>query len=73
MLYGSAFDRGIPGEDNSYGMGVLDVWAAYVYQPSPGNPRRPMSVTAYSDYTTPNSVELTWLDSKPNDWRSTPG
>lgn len=62
MLYGSALDLGAPGEDNDYGMGVLDVWAAYQYQPAPEDPRRPLSVNAYSDYSTPNSVSITWTD-----------
>ncbi|MBN8583645.1 MAG: S8 family serine peptidase [Ignavibacteria bacterium] len=30
-LYWTALDLGIPGEDNAYGMGVIDVWAAYQY------------------------------------------
>ncbi|MEZ5083324.1 MAG: S8 family serine peptidase [Bacteroidales bacterium] len=62
MLYGSAIDLGIPGEDNDYGMGVLDIWAAYQYQPIPENPRRPMSVNAYSDYSTPGFVAVSWTD-----------
>ncbi len=62
MLYGSALDLGDPGEDNDYGMGVLDVWAAYQYQPSPEDPRRPLSVIDYSDYTTPNTVSISWTD-----------
>ncbi|MCB2222046.1 MAG: S8 family peptidase [Bacteroidetes bacterium] len=62
MLYGSARDMGIPGEDNDYGMGLLDVWAAYNYQPSPLDPRRPVGVNAMSDYTTQTSVSLSWSD-----------
>lgn len=30
-LYWTAHDLGTPGEDNAYGMGVIDVWAAYQY------------------------------------------
>lgn len=30
-LYWTAQDLGTPGEDNSFGMGVIDVWAAYQY------------------------------------------
>jgi subtilisin family serine protease len=30
-LYWTAQDLGTPGEDNAYGMGVIDVWAAYQY------------------------------------------
>ena len=33
-LYWTAQDLGTPGEDNSYGMGVIDVWAAYQYMKS---------------------------------------
>ena len=62
MLYGSALDLGDPGEDNDYGMGVLDVWAAYQYQPIPEDPRRPLSINAFSDYSMPNSVLITWTD-----------
>jgi subtilisin family serine protease len=62
MLYGSAVDKGDPGEDNDYGMGVLDVWAAYLYHPDQDDPRRPLNVSTYSDYTTPYSVNLTWIN-----------
>lgn len=62
MLYGSAVDKGAPGEDNDYGMGVLDVWAAYFYHPDKDDPRRPLSASGYSDYTTPGSVNLNWSD-----------
>lgn len=30
-LYWTAIDHGSPGEDNTYGMGVIDCWAAYKY------------------------------------------
>ncbi|MCX7878935.1 MAG: S8 family serine peptidase, partial [Ignavibacteria bacterium] len=30
-LYWTAIDHGSPGEDNTYGMGVIDCWAAYRY------------------------------------------
>jgi len=33
-LYWTALDHGVPGEDNAYGMGVIDVWAAYQYMKS---------------------------------------
>jgi subtilisin family serine protease len=62
MLYGAAKDLGEPGEDNDFGMGVIDVYAAYLYKVSPGDPRRPVSMTTYSDYTTPTSVDISWID-----------
>jgi subtilisin family serine protease len=30
-LYWTAQDLGVPGEDNTFGVGVIDVWAAYQY------------------------------------------
>jgi len=36
-LYFSALDLGKPGEDNSYGMGLIDVYAAYLYLIDKGN------------------------------------
>lgn len=36
-LYFSAIDLGQPGEDNSYGMGLIDVYAAYNYLVAQGN------------------------------------
>lgn len=36
-LYYSAIDLGIPGEDNDYGMGMIDVYAAYQYLINQGN------------------------------------
>ncbi len=62
MLYASARDLGVPGEDNVYGMGVIDVYAAYLDKVSPQDPRAPDSVIVYSDYLTPTSVELSWTD-----------
>ncbi len=36
-LYYSAIDLGDPGEDNTYGMGLIDVYAAYQYLVNQGN------------------------------------
>ena len=50
------------GEDHTYGKGVIDVYAAYeylMYGPAPNGPR---NLVAYSDYSTPNSMTLTWQD-----------
>jgi subtilisin family serine protease len=44
-LYYSAIDLGIPGEDNDYGMGIIDVYAAYQYLINQGN----TPVTPYSN------------------------
>ncbi len=62
MLYETARDLGEPGEDNSYGMGIIDVYQAYIENAVPGNPRPPDHVAAYSDYQTPASALLTWSD-----------
>ena len=56
-LYQTARDLGTPGEDNTYGMGIIDVWAAFM---SLGVPERPANLTAYSDYTMSDAMELSW-------------
>jgi subtilisin family serine protease len=48
-----------PGEDNVYGMGVIDVYEAFL---SLGAPETPLSFKAYSDYRTPHAMHLTWED-----------
>ncbi len=60
MLYDSAIDMGVPGEDNAYGMGLIDVYAAYKMHAGDMNPKAPQNVSAFSDYTTPTSVSLSW-------------
>ena len=62
MLYETARDLGEPGEDNTYGMGIIDVYQAYIENAVPENPRPPNQVATYSDYTTPSSVALSWND-----------
>jgi hypothetical protein len=62
MLYETARDLGEPGEDNTYGMGIIDVYQAYIENAVPENPRPPNQVTAYSDFTTSSSVALSWTD-----------
>jgi subtilisin family serine protease len=62
MLYETARDLGETGEDNTYGMGIIDVYQAYIENAIPGNPRPPDQVTAYSDFTTPAGVTLSWTD-----------
>ena len=61
-LYNTAVDLGDPGEDNTYGMGIIDVYAAYVSLADPTDPNPPTNFTAYSDYTTPTSMLLNWTD-----------
>jgi subtilisin family serine protease len=58
-LYNTARDLGAVGEDNNYGTGIIDVYAAFL---SLGAPNAPGDFTAYSDYLTPNEIALTWSD-----------
>ena len=62
MLYENALDLGATGEDNSYGMGVIDVYAALIANISTINPMPPSNVSAYSDYQTPTSAHIAWDD-----------
>lgn len=62
MLFETAVDLGDPGPDNAYGHGLIDVYAAYIYFQYSENPRPPENFTAFSDYMTPNSIELNWND-----------
>lgn len=43
-LYYSAIDLGVPGEDNTYGMGMIDVLAAYNYLAQTHTPTPPNSI-----------------------------
>ncbi|MCB0277508.1 MAG: S8 family serine peptidase, partial [Calditrichaeota bacterium] len=61
-LYQTARDLGTPGEDNDYGMGLIDVWAAHLSLADPLDPERVTNLEAYSDYTTPTSIGLSWED-----------
>jgi subtilisin family serine protease len=61
-LYLTAVDLGTPGEDNTYGMGIIDVWAAHESLADPDDPNPPTDVAAYSDFTTPTSMALSWTD-----------
>ncbi|RMG61521.1 MAG: choice-of-anchor D domain-containing protein, partial [Calditrichaeota bacterium] len=61
-LLNTARDLGAPGEDNDYGMGVIDVYAAFLTLGDSLDPNPPDNVSAYSDYTTPTSIQLTWTD-----------
>jgi len=62
MIYDNAFDLGATGEDNSYGMGVIDVYAALMANISITNPMPPKNASAYSDYQTPTSAFISWND-----------
>jgi len=48
-LYSAAVDLGVPGEDNTYGMGIIDVWAAYLSLADPGDPVMVVAPTAVYD------------------------
>jgi subtilisin family serine protease len=62
MLYQNAFDCGPIGEDNDYGKGIIDVYAALLANISTAHPMPPARISAYSDYLTPNLISLTWED-----------
>ncbi len=62
MLYDNAADLGVTGEDNTYGMGVIDVYAALLANISIANPMPPSNVSVYSDYLTLTSAYITWDD-----------
>ncbi len=62
MLYENATDLGATGEDNTYGMGVIDVYAALLANISITNPMPPANVSVYSDYQTPTSALISWDD-----------
>jgi len=61
-----AVDLGPPGKDNRYGAGRLDLVESYNYLltllADSLDPNPPESLTAYSDYTMPTSIYLTWID-----------
>lgn len=61
-LYTTAVDLGTTGEDNDYGMGLIDVYAAYLSLLTSMTPNAPSNFSAYSDYTTPGSMQLSWDD-----------
>ncbi len=50
------------GEDHSYGKGVIDVYAAYLYLLFGPAPFAPGNFAAYSDYSMPSTMQLTWSD-----------
>ncbi len=55
-LYWTALDLGIPGEDNAYGMGVIDVWAAYQYMKN--NITRQQNIIILDNTTNYDSVNV---------------
>lgn len=58
-LLNTARDLGVPGEDNDYGTGIIDVWAAFL---SMAGPLAAENFTAYSDYQAPREISLSWSD-----------
>lgn len=58
-LYQSAVDLGVPGEDNTYGRGMIDVFAAYNYLAQTNTPVPPLKRTydiAINEIITPSDV-----------------
>lgn len=55
-IYWTAIDHGTPGEDNIFGMGVIDVWAAYKYLS--GNPCRTQNITILDNLTNYDTVNV---------------
>ena len=65
-LYLSAVDLGLPGEDNTYGMGIIDVYAAFQHLSQTHNPVDPNILTYdinLDSVTIPNFRENTCEDS----------
>ncbi|MCK6623488.1 MAG: fibronectin type III domain-containing protein, partial [Calditrichia bacterium] len=66
IMQTTAVEKGAAGKDNRYGAGRVDAYEAYLQAVSelsdPGDPNPPVNVTAYSDYTTPTSMLLSWDD-----------
>ena len=59
-LYNTAKDLGTPGEDNTYGMGLIDVYAAFISLGTPDNtPPDPITDLSVIDPTS-NSLTLSW-------------
>ena len=64
-LYLTAIDLGVAGEDNIYGMGLIDVHAAFLYLSSTNTPIDPTSIkwdVAIVDVTNPDNNELVCTD-----------
>ena len=64
-LYLTAIDLGIAGEDNTYGMGLIDVHAAFLYLSSANTPVDPTSIKwdlAVTEVTNPDKDELVCAD-----------
>lgn len=62
ILMRTAHDLGPAGEDNDYGHGIIDLWAAFQALADPSDPNPPTDVRAYSDFSTPTAMELTWTN-----------
>ena len=60
IMQTTAVEKGDPGKDNRYGAGRVDAYAAYLE--SAGVPAPPVDFVAYSDYTSPTSMQLNWQD-----------
>lgn len=61
-LYLTAIDLGNPGEDNTYGMGLIDVYAAFQYLSTTNTPTDPLALNydlALDSITIPNLSSFT--------------
>ncbi len=65
-LMSATVDLGPAGFDTLYGAGRIDAFLAVeealAHSGDPTDPRPPTNLAAYSDYTTPTSITLTWQD-----------
>ena len=64
-LYLTAIDLGVTGEDNVYGMGLIDVYAAFLYLSSTNTPVDPTSIKwdlAVTEVSNPGKNELVCTD-----------
>jgi len=59
-LYNTAVDLGTPGEDNNYGMGLIDVYAAFLSLGTPDTTAPDPIVDLSAGSPTSNSLTLQW-------------
>ena len=63
IMQTTAVEKGAAGKDNRYGAGLVDAYAAYLQAfAEAGSPFAPTDLVAYSDYQTPTSMQLNWVD-----------
>ena len=59
-LYNTAKDLGTPGEDNNYGMGLIDVYAAFLSLGTPDSTKPDIITDLSAGSPTSNSLALQW-------------